>query len=158
MKANACMLLRVMCERCIGLCLKDDLKMKIIGTSCILCVHIYWDTSPVMMMSADAHNKMIRVFIGSMTLWGSANIRTRYKLAWPKRVQEVCKPPVDSHSHMWVVCREILHIQFVRDRRPPLWWFLNNRSLNHELHVFAFPYPNSGSLTETRGHVLLLFR
>ena len=38
MKANACMLLRVMCERCIGLCLQDDLKMKTIGTSCILCV------------------------------------------------------------------------------------------------------------------------
>ena len=64
-KANACMLLKVMCERCIGLCLKDGLKMNTIGTSCILCVHIYRDTSPLMMMSADAHSMMMRVFMGS---------------------------------------------------------------------------------------------
>ena len=35
MNVNACMLLRVMCERFIGLCHTDDLKMKTIGTSCI---------------------------------------------------------------------------------------------------------------------------
>ena len=42
MKANACMLPRVMCERCIGLCHKNDLKMKTIGTSCILYTSGYF--------------------------------------------------------------------------------------------------------------------
>ena len=41
MKANTCMLLRVMCKSYIRLCHKYDLKMKTIGTSCILCVHIH---------------------------------------------------------------------------------------------------------------------
>ena len=68
MKANACMLLRVMCEWCIGLCLKDDLKMKTIGTSCILYVNIHRDTSSFMMISLNPHSMMIiKVFMGSMT-------------------------------------------------------------------------------------------
>ena len=46
---------RVMFERCIGLCHQDDLKMKTIGTSCILCVYIHQDTSLFMMMSIDAY-------------------------------------------------------------------------------------------------------
>jgi len=71
-----CMLLRVLCERCIGLCPKDDLKMKTIENSCILCVHMHRDTSQFMMMSADAQSMMMRVFMRSMTLWGSADIQT----------------------------------------------------------------------------------
>ena len=31
----------------------------------------------------------------------------------------MCEPPGDSHSHVWVVRREVLHIQFVRDGRSP---------------------------------------
>ena len=40
MKTNTYMLLRVIYEWCIGLCHEDDLKMKTIGISCILCVHV----------------------------------------------------------------------------------------------------------------------
>ena len=47
MKAKTCMLLTVICERYIGLCYIDDLKMKTIGASSILCVHIYPVTSPI---------------------------------------------------------------------------------------------------------------
>jgi len=68
MKVNACMLLRVMCEQCIGLCHKDDLKMKTTGTSCILCVHIHRDTSPFMMMSTDAYTMMMIIIMSRMTL------------------------------------------------------------------------------------------
>ena len=28
-----------------------------------------------------------------------------------------CEPPGNSRSHMWVVCREVLHIQFCPDWR-----------------------------------------
>ena len=41
MKINIYMLLRVIHDQCIGLRHEDDLKMKTIGTSCILCVHIH---------------------------------------------------------------------------------------------------------------------
>ena len=110
MKVNACMLLRVMCEWRIGLCLKDDLKMKTIGTSYILCVHIHRDTSPFMMMSADAHSMMMRVFMGSMILWGSADLRTSLQISLTIEGPGVREPLGDSHSHVWVVCREVLHI------------------------------------------------
>ena len=46
------MLPRVMCELCIGLCHKNDLKMKIIGSSCILCGHI---TSGYFLIYDDEH-------------------------------------------------------------------------------------------------------
>ena len=50
LEGQCCMLPRVMCERGIGLCHKDDLKIKTTGTSGILCVHIHRDTSLSMMM------------------------------------------------------------------------------------------------------------
>ena len=56
MKVNACILFRVMCEWCIGLCHKDDLTMK---TLCILCAHKHRVTSPFMMMSTDAYAIML---------------------------------------------------------------------------------------------------
>ena len=61
MKANACMLLRVICERYIALCHKDDLKMKTIGTSCILCVHKHRVTPPFMIMSTNAYTMMMMI-------------------------------------------------------------------------------------------------
>ena len=71
MKANACMLLRIMCGRCIGLCHKNDLKIQTIGTSCILCVHIHRVTFPFMMMGTNAYTMMIIVNImPCMTFWG----------------------------------------------------------------------------------------
>ena len=78
MKANACMLLRVMCEWCIGLCYNDDLKMNIIGTSCILCRHIYRDTSSFMMMSMNAYTIMMMV-MPRMTLRGLMTFGCRYE-------------------------------------------------------------------------------
>ena len=80
MKANACMLLKVMCERCIGLCLKDDLKIKTMGTSFILYVNIHRDTSSFMMISANPHSMMIMVFMGSMTPRVSLTSGRRYRL------------------------------------------------------------------------------
>ena len=80
MKANTCMLLRETYEPCIGLCHKDDLKMKTIGTSCILCVHIHWVTSPFMMMSRDAYTMiMMMIIMSRIILGGLLTFRRRYK-------------------------------------------------------------------------------
>ena len=62
--------------------------MEIRGTSCTLYVHKHRDTS-LETMSADVHDMMMKVFMESMTRRGS---------------------PGDSHSYVWVVCREGLHI------------------------------------------------
>ena len=70
MKVNACMLLRVTCEQCIGLCHKDNLKMKTTGTSCVLCVHIHHVTSLLMRMSTDAYTMMIIIIMPCMILEG----------------------------------------------------------------------------------------
>ena len=78
MKINTCMLPRVMCERCIGLCHKDDLKMKTIRTSCILCIHIHWVTSPFMMMSMDVYNMTMITIMPRMTLRGLLTSGRRY--------------------------------------------------------------------------------
>ena len=67
-----------------------------------------------MMMGANVHSMTSMVFMRCMTLWGSANLqKSTDKLG--QRVQGVCERPRDLHSHVWVVCREVLHIQFVRD-------------------------------------------
>ena len=74
MKANACMLLIIMCERCIGLCHKDDSKMKTVGTLCILCVHIHRDTFSFMMKSTDTYTMIMMMIMSCMTLrvcWSS---------------------------------------------------------------------------------------
>ena len=63
MKINACTLLTVMCERCIGLCHKNDLEVKTIGTLCILCVHIHRDTSPFMVTSTDAYTMIMMIMM-----------------------------------------------------------------------------------------------
>jgi len=61
MKTNTYILLSLTYERCTGLCHEDYLKMKIIGVSCILCVHIHRDTSPFMMMSTDEYAMMMMI-------------------------------------------------------------------------------------------------
>ena len=45
MKAYACMLPRLICEECVGLCHVNDFRMKSIRTSCILYTHLHRDTS-----------------------------------------------------------------------------------------------------------------
>ena len=67
MKTNACMLLRVMCEWCIGLYHKDDLKMKTIRISCNLCFHIHRVTSSFMRMSTDGYTMMMIFIMLDMT-------------------------------------------------------------------------------------------
>ena len=57
------------------------LKIKTIGTSCILCVHIHRNTSPFMIMSANTRNMMMRVFMGSMTLRGFADLQTSLQIS-----------------------------------------------------------------------------
>ena len=79
MKANACMLPRVMCERCIGLCHKNDLKIKTTWTSCILCVHIHQLTSSFMMMSMDAYTIMMMMMIMPCMIYGGLLI-SRHRL------------------------------------------------------------------------------
>ena len=93
--------------------------MKFRETSCILSVHKYRDTS-LEMMSADVHSMMMVVFMGSMTPRGFADLRTFLHISLTSEGPGVCELPRDSHLHVWVVCREVLHIQFVRERRPPL--------------------------------------
>ena len=53
---------------------------------------------------------------------GFADLRTSYvgQLAQFWWVQVIANCLGDSHSHVWVVCREVLHIQFFPDWRPPL--------------------------------------
>ena len=69
-----------MCERCIGLCLKDDLKTNTIGNSCILYVNIHHNTYSFMMISANPHSMMIKVFMGSMTPRVSLTSDRRHRL------------------------------------------------------------------------------
>ena len=56
-------------------CVRKDDKIEFRGTSCILYVHKHRDTSPKM-MSEDAHNMMMMMFMWSMTLWGSTDLWT----------------------------------------------------------------------------------
>ena len=81
MKVNACMLPRVMCERCIGLCHKNDLKIKTTWTSCILCVHIHQLTSSFMMMSMDAYTIMMMMIMSHMILRGLLSSRRQLQTA-----------------------------------------------------------------------------
>ena len=52
---------------------RDDMEIR--GISCMLYVHKHWDTSPKT-MSPDAYSMLMRVFMGSMTPRGSADLRT----------------------------------------------------------------------------------
>ena len=54
--------IRVMCEQYIGLCDKNDLKMKTREASCILCVQLHWNTFLFMMMSMDVIKNQKRRF------------------------------------------------------------------------------------------------
>ena len=74
---------------------------------------------------------------------GSADLRTSLQTAsstmmGPGR----CEPPGDPRSHTRVVCREVLHIRFVKFGGYPYDGF-NDRSLDHELNVFAFSDSNN---------------
>ena len=82
-KANVCMLLRVMCEWWKELHHKHDLKMKTMGTSCILCVHIHRDTFLFMMICTDAYTMMMMMVMHRMTLRGLLTSERRNgQLAW----------------------------------------------------------------------------
>ena len=79
MMTNIYIVLSVTYKRCIGLCHEDNLKMKVIGTSCIVCVHIRRDTSPFMMMSTNTYAMMMMMIMPRMTLRGLLTFGCRYK-------------------------------------------------------------------------------
>ena len=89
-----------------------------IGTSCIFYVHKHRDTS-LETMSVDVHSMMMRVFMGSMTPRGSVDLRTSLQISLTREGLGVCEPPGDSHSHMCVVCREVLLTNFFETRGHP---------------------------------------
>ena len=94
------MLLRVMFERYIRLFHKNDLKIKIIGTSCILCVHIHWDIFPFMMMSMDAYTDDNGGHASHDTQ-GSIDLRTSLRTTSSIMMNlGGYKPPGDPHLHM----------------------------------------------------------
>ena len=102
MKTNTYILLSLTYERCTGLCHEEYLKMKIIGVSCILRVHIHRDTSSFMMMSTDAYAMMMMI-MPCMKLNGLLTSERRYgllaQLCWVRGWE----PSGDLHSHLWVV-------------------------------------------------------
>ena len=79
MKTNTYMLLRVIYEQCKMFYREDDLKMKTIETSCILCVHIHQDTFPFMMMSKDVYAMMIIIIMPDVALRSQLTSRRRYR-------------------------------------------------------------------------------
>ena len=90
-------------------CVRRDDKMEIRGTSCMLYVYKHRDTYPET-MSTDAHSMMMRVFMGSITPRGFADFLMSLQISLTKKGPGVCDALGDSHSHVWVVCREVLHI------------------------------------------------
>ena len=79
------------------ICVRRDDKIEIRGTSCMLYVHKHRDTSPDT-MSADAQSMMIRVFMGSMTLRGSADLQTSLQISLTREGLGVVRVPKNSHS------------------------------------------------------------
>ena len=91
-------------------CVRRDVKMGIRGTSCMLYIYKHKDTSPKQndcgCAQYDEHGDH-----GEHDTRDFADLRTSLQTAsLTKRVQGVCEPPGDSRSHVWVVCREVLHI------------------------------------------------
>ena len=74
-----------------------DYKMEIRGTSCMLYVYKHKDTSSTDDECGCAQYDDEQGDHGEHDTRGFTDLRT-------------CKPPRDSHSHVWVVCREVLHI------------------------------------------------
>ena len=113
--------LRVICERCIRLCHKDDLKMKTIRISCILCAHIHWVTSPFMIMCTDAYTMMMIIIMPHMT---------RLRIASSTMMGlEGCKSRLGIHASTCGSCiGKYYTSNFVPTRDHPYDDF-NNRSL-----------------------------
>ena len=144
MKTNTYLLFNVTYEWCIGLCHKDYLKMKTIGTSCNVSIHIHRDTSPFMIMSTDAYAIMIMMMmiIPRMTPRGLLTSGQLTRLWWVQGGANY----LGIYNHTCGSCVEKYYTSnFCPDWKSPIWLFLNDRSLHHELHVFAFPNPNSGA-------------
>ena len=99
MKANVCMLLRVIYERCIC-CV---IKMKTTEISCILCVHRHQNTSQFMMMSTDAYIMMMMV-MPHMTLRGLLISERHYgqlaRLWWVQGGRTAWGPTLSRVSHV----------------------------------------------------------
>ena len=76
MKAYAYMLPRVICEEYVRLCHMNDFRMKSIGTSCILYLHLHWDTSPFMMMSTDTYTMIMMMIMPCMIFKGLLYLQT----------------------------------------------------------------------------------
>ena len=76
----------------------------------MLYVHKHRHTS-LKTMSPDAYSMLMRVFMGSMTPRGSADLRTSIHISLTREDPGGVRAPRDLHSHVWVVCRQVLHIQ-----------------------------------------------
>ena len=76
----------------------------------MLYVHKHMNTSPrddnCGRSQYDEHDDH-----GELDIKGSADLWTSLQTAsLTERVQGVCEPPGDSHLHMWIVGRKVLHI------------------------------------------------
>ena len=106
------MLLRVIYERCIGLCHEDENYRDFIYFACTYTSRyfpIYDDD--------DEH--------ASHDTQGSADLRTSLRAASSTMMGPGgCELPGDPHMHVLVVCREVLHIQFLsRSEATPMMIF-----------------------------------
>ena len=109
------------------------------------CVYIHRGTFSFMMMRTNTNTTMMMVIMSCMTpgVYRPLDIATNNYLDYDG--SKGCEPSVDSPSHVWIVCIEVLHIQFSPYGRPPL-GFLNDRSLEHIACVCIFTAPIVGHL------------